>query len=86
VRLRHATLLTPDPGTSREELERVVRDAGFDVVAVADDAGSIYAVFPPTEGDAAGSEEALLAALRAAGFLGQWASPPPGARKPKTGA
>jgi hypothetical protein len=86
VRLRHATLLTPDPGTSREDLEQVVRDAGLDVVTVAGDAGSIYAVFPPTEGDAAMSEETLLTALRAAGFFGQWASPQPAARKPKTGA
>jgi hypothetical protein len=71
VRLRHATLLTPDLGTSREELEQVVRGT---------------AVFPPTDGDAATTEETLLAALRAAGFLGQWATPQPNARKPKTSA
>lgn len=72
VRMRRSVVLTPDAGPSREALERVIREAGLDLVPVPDSPDSLHAVFPGDDDDGVAAEERLLAALRAGGFLGQW--------------
>jgi hypothetical protein len=83
VRMRRAIQLTPDAGTSREDLERIVREAGLEIVPLPESPGTVHAVFPTSDDE--GAEESLLAALRAGGFLGQWAMPAASASKPRSG-
>jgi hypothetical protein len=76
VRLRRATLLTPDFDTGVEELRAVVEKAGLEVVEGVDAVhGGVIVLLPATGDDASTAEHALLAALRAAGHAGQWATP-----------
>jgi hypothetical protein len=76
VRLRRATLLTPDFDTGIEELRAVVEKAGLEIVESADTShGGVIVLLPATGDDAAAAENTLLAALRAAGHAGQWAPP-----------
>ena len=82
VRLRRAVLLHPDTPTARDELRRALADkiAGIELVdlprARADDA-ALLALLPPTGDDGDQAESALLAALRDAGYTGQWLTPGP---------
>ncbi|HWV23953.1 MAG TPA: hypothetical protein VNZ58_07170 [Thermomicrobiales bacterium] len=71
VRLRRVAMLTPDVETGIDELRTIVTDAGMDVLDGGPE-GSLLVLLPATGEDAASAEEALLAALRAAGHAGQW--------------
>jgi hypothetical protein len=74
VRMRRAAVLTPDFETGIDELRKIVTEAGLESIDGGDGhPGGLVVLLPATGEDAASAEEALQAALRAAGFVGQWA-------------
>jgi hypothetical protein len=67
-------VLTPDFETGIDELRKIVTEAGLESIDGGDGhPGGLVVLLPATGEDAASAEEALQAALRAAGFVGQWA-------------
>jgi DNA-binding IclR family transcriptional regulator len=74
VRMRRAAILTPDFETGIDELRKIVTEAGLEIVdGGVVPQGGLVVLLPATGEDAASAEETLQAALRAAGFVGQWA-------------
>lgn len=75
VRMRRAAVLTPDFETGVEQLRKIVTEAGLEIVDGGDvPQGGLVVLLPATGEDAATAEETLQAALRAAGYAGQWAT------------
>lgn len=75
VRLRRAALLIPDFETGIEQLREVAEEAGLEIVEDKNAShGGLMVLLPATGDDTSGAEDALLSALRAAGYVGQWAT------------
>jgi hypothetical protein len=70
VRLRRIVLLTPDAGQGRDALREVVTKAKLEVIGEHED--GLLVMLPPTGDDGSAAEDALLKALRHAGYAGQW--------------
>jgi hypothetical protein len=74
VRLRRAVVLNPDTVEMAGDLRAVLAEAGCEVMDAPGPGGGLIALLPP--GNDPEAEEALLAALRAAGYAGQWERAP----------
>ncbi len=70
VRLRRIVLLTPDVEKGLEGLREVATRAELEVIGEHD--GGLMVMLPATGDDGVSAEEALLKALRHAGYAGQW--------------
>jgi hypothetical protein len=70
VRLRRVVLLTPDVEKGLDGLRDLAKSAGLDIVGEHD--GGLMVMLPATGDDGASAEDALLKALRHAGYAGQW--------------
>lgn len=70
VRLRRIVLLSPDVEKGLEGLRTVAEKAKLEVVGEHD--GGLMVMLPATGDDGASAEDALLKALRHAGYAGQW--------------
>lgn len=70
VRLRRIVLLTPDVEKGLDGLRAAAAKAELEVVGEHD--GGLMVMLPPTGDDGASAEDALLKALRHAGYAGQW--------------
>src|SRR5690606_23975061 len=70
VRLRRIVLLSPDVEKGLEGLREVVAKAKLEIVGEHD--GGLMVMLPATGDDGASAEDALLKALRHAGYAGQW--------------
>ncbi|MBA3379290.1 MAG: helicase-associated domain-containing protein [Chloroflexia bacterium] len=75
VRIRRAVILNPDDEESTTALRALIAAAGYQVVdQLTPDGDLIVLLAAPEPG--ANPEDALLATLRAAGYAGQWDTPP----------
>jgi hypothetical protein len=70
LHLRRAVIVRGDDEAGRATLLQSLHDAGWDAQPLGD--RSILVMLPPTPTGSSASEEALLAALRAAGHTPQW--------------
>jgi hypothetical protein len=70
VRLRRMVMLMPDVEKGLGQLREDVAGAGLEVVGEHD--GGLIVLLPATGDDASAAEDALLKALRHAGYAGQW--------------
>ena len=70
VRLHRIVLLSPDVEKGLEGLREVVTKAKLEIVGEHD--GGLMVMLPATGDDASSAEDALLKALRHAGYAGQW--------------
>lgn len=76
VRLRRATVLHADTPEALEELKRIAIENGMQVLGEATPDGGLVVVLPALGDDGVSAEDHLLKALRAGGYVGQWASAP----------
>jgi len=70
VRLRRAVVLSPDVEKGLAQLRQDVEKAGMEVIG--EHGGGLMVLLPDTGDDSASAEDALLKALRRAGYAGQW--------------
>lgn len=71
VKLRRAVSLELDIGLGKEELTRILTEAGFALVPSSDE--NVMVMLPDAGDDAGEVEQHLTRTLRKAGYVGQWA-------------
>lgn len=84
VRLQRAAVLQPDAGMSREQLVELVEKAGLTVLDNAAEEGDIVVLLPATGENGREADNAILHALRSAGYVGQWTVAPRNAEQGTT--
>lgn len=74
VRLRRATVLHADTPEALEDLKRIASENGMQVLGEATPDGGLVVLLPALGDDGVSAEDHLLKALRAGGYVGQWAT------------
>ncbi|MGC4108096.1 MAG: helicase-associated domain-containing protein [Thermomicrobiales bacterium] len=78
VRLRRATVLHADTPEAAEDLKRIAVENGMQVLGEPTPEGGLVVLLPALGDDGVSAEDHLLKALRAGGYVGQWAAAPVG--------
>ncbi|MGB3328480.1 MAG: helicase-associated domain-containing protein, partial [Thermomicrobiales bacterium] len=76
VRLRRATVLHADTPEALADLRRIATENGMQVLADAGPDDGLVVLLPALGDDGVSAEDHLLKALRAGGYVGQWAAAP----------
>lgn len=74
VRLRRATVLHADTPEAAEEVKRIAVENGMQVLGEPAPDGGLVVLLPALGDDGVSAEDHLLKALRAGGYVGQWAT------------
>ena len=74
VRLRRATVLHADTPEAMDDLKRIAMENGMQLLGEPTADGGLVVLLPALGEDGVSAEDHLLKALRAGGYVGQWAT------------